>query len=120
AGHETVGAALAWAWSLLASHPEIQAELHEEASGRLHGRPPDADDLPHLPLARAVFEETMRLYPPAWGQPREAIADDDIDGYPIRAGTGIIVSQWLTHRHPDFWPNPDKFDPRRFLPPLPP
>lgn len=115
AGHETVGAALAWTWYLLGQHPQAQEDLHDEVRGRLQGRPPTADDLPHLPLTRAAFEETMRLYPPAWGQPREAIEDDEVNGFPLPARGIITLCQYLTHRHPDFWPEPDRFRPERFL-----
>jgi cytochrome P450 len=115
AGHETTGAALAWTWYLLAMHPQIQEDVADEARGRLQGRSPTADDLPHLPLTRAVFEETMRLYPPAWGVPRQTIADDEINGFAIPNGAIIALPQYLTHRHPDFWPEPEEFQPDRFL-----
>ena len=117
AGHETAGAALSWAWYLLAQHPETQRALHEQVSAHMRGRLPTAEDLPSMPLATAVFEETMRLYPPAWGMPREPIEDDVIHGYPLPAKATVVLSQYLVHRHPDFWPNPDTFDPTRFLSP---
>ncbi len=69
-----------------------------------------------MPLVRAVFEETMRLYPPAWGQPRESIHADEINGFPIPAKSIVSVNQYITHRHPDFWDDPEKFKPERFLP----
>jgi cytochrome P450 len=114
AGHETAGAALSWTWYLLAKHPEVQQSLHEEVSGRLGGRLPAVDDLPRMPLVTAVFEEAMRLYPPAWGMPRESLAADDICGYPLPAKATLILSQLLAHRHPEFWHEPDRFDPSRF------
>ncbi|MBI3837735.1 MAG: cytochrome P450 [Planctomycetia bacterium] len=117
AGHETTGAALSWAWYLLATHPDVQHALHEQVSSHLQGRSPTAEDLSSMPLATAVFEETMRLYPPAWGIPRETIDEDEICGYPIPAKATIILMQDIVHRHPDFWTEPDKFDPQRFLPP---
>jgi cytochrome P450 len=116
AGHETVGAALSWTWYLLGQHPRVQNDLCDEVRGKLQGRSPSLDDLPGLPLARAVFEEALRLYPPAWGQPREAIQADEINGYPIPAKGIVTVNQWITHRHPDFWEEPEKFRPERFLP----
>jgi cytochrome P450 len=115
AGHETGGAALAWAWYLLAKHPDVQQALAHQASARLGGRLPTTVDLPHIPLATAVFEETMRLYPPAWGIPRETLEEDEICGYRVPAKATLILSQLLAHRHPDFWPEPDRFDPGRFL-----
>jgi cytochrome P450 len=117
AGHETVGAALAWTWSLLGQHPRVQDDLADEARGRLRGRGPAAEDLPHLPLARAVFEEALRLYPPAHGQPREAIEADEVNGFPIPAKATVALSQYVTQRHPDFWEGPEEFRPERFLPP---
>ncbi len=117
AGHETTGAALAWTWYLLGEHPEVQQQLHDEVAGHLQGRLPTIEDLASMPLVTAVFEETMRLYPPAWGMPRETIEPDTICGYPIPAKSTIVLSQMLAHRHPDFWRQPDAFDPARFLPP---
>jgi cytochrome P450 len=116
AGHETVGAALSWAWYLLGQHPQAQNDLADEVRGVLQGRSPTGDDLAQLPLTRAVFEESMRLYPPAHGQPREAIRTDEINGFTIPARTTVVLSQWVTHRHPDFWEDPEKFRPERFLP----
>ncbi len=116
AGHETIGAALSWAWYLLSQNPHDQEALRDEASAHLQGRTPTADDLPHLPFATAVFEETMRLYPPAWGLPRETIEGDEINGHSLRKKATIILSQWVTHRHPAYWPEPDRFQPDRFLP----
>jgi len=82
----------------------------------LQGRSPSIHDLPHLPLVKAVFEEAMRLYPPGWGELRETISADEIDGFPIPKKAIIILCQWVTHRHPDFWPDPERFNPARFLP----
>jgi cytochrome P450 len=116
AGHDTTTAALSWAWYLLARHPEVQEALHDEVAARLAGRTPTAADLPHLPLATAVFEESLRLYPPAPGLARQAIAPDEIEGYPIPAKAILMPSQWITHRHPAYWEEPDEFRPERFLP----
>lgn len=116
AGHETIGASLAWALYLLSIHPEIQEAFCEQARRQLGNRVPTVEDLPQIPLATAVFEETMRLYPPAWGMPRETIEADVINGYPVPAKATLITSQFIIHRHPDFWSEPDKFDPDRFLP----
>jgi cytochrome P450 len=115
AGHENIGAALSWTWYLLAKHPEIQNDVYDEIHARLQDRSPSFDDLPHLPLLTAVFEESMRLYPPGWGELRESVAADEISGYAIPAKALIILCQWVTHRHPDFWDEPERFKPARFL-----
>jgi cytochrome P450 len=116
AGHDTTASALSWAWYLLAHHPEVQDALHAEVAAHLAGRTPTAADLPHLPLATAVFEEAIRLYPPAPGLARQAIEPDEVQGYPIPAKAIVMPSQWVTHRHPAYWEEPDQFRPERFLP----
>jgi cytochrome P450 len=116
AGHETTGAALSWTWYLLSLNPEARFKLHAELDHVLGGREPNLEDLERLPYARGTFSESMRLYPPAWGQPRETIAEDVLGGYHIPARAFINLSQWVTHRHPDFWENPESFDPERFSP----
>jgi cytochrome P450 len=115
AAHENIGSALAWTWYCLAAHPEIQENVYDEIHGRLGGRRAEFGDLAHLPLVTAVFEESMRLYPPGWGELRESIGPDQICGYDVPAKAMIILCQWVTHRHPDFWPEPEKFKPERFL-----
>jgi cytochrome P450 len=117
AGHENIGSALSWTWYLLGQHPEIQKQVHDEVSGRLHGRPPTFEDVEHLPLLRAVFEESMRLYPPGWGELRESISAEPINGYELPGKAMVVLCQWVTHRHPEFWEAPDEFKPERFLPP---
>jgi cytochrome P450 len=115
AGHENVGAALSWTWYLLGKHPEIQENVYDEIHGKLQGRNPTMEDLPSLPLLTAVFEESLRLYPPGWGELREAIEADEIEGFPLPRKAIVILCQWVTHRHPDFWQNPEDFKPDRFL-----
>jgi len=116
AGHETTALALTWALLLLAAHPDVEERLQREVRAVLHGRPPTAEDLPRLPYARMVLDETLRLYPPVWAVAREAIADDEIGGYRIRAGAGLAVNTYVTHHHPEIWPDPTRFDPERFAP----
>jgi cytochrome P450 len=116
AGHETTAAALAWAWYLLAENPDAAGRLRAEAEALLGDRPPTSDDLLRLGYARMVFEESLRLYPPAWGQPRQAIADDEIGGYFVPRGSIVGPCQWVTHRRPDLWDEPERFDPERFAP----
>ncbi len=116
AGHETGAAALAWAWHLLAEHPEVEHKLHAELQKVLGGRTPTVEDLPALPYTRMIFDEVLRLYPPAWALLRQAIEEDEIGGCRIPAGSILTVSQYVTQRHPDFWDEPEKFDPERFTP----
>jgi cytochrome P450 len=116
AGHETTAVALAWSWYLLAKHPTIADKARTEVLAVLSDRNPTLEDLPKLPFARMVVEEAMRLYPPVWGVGRQAVAADEIGGYEIPAGTIVNLSPWVTHRHPDFWPAPERFEPERFRP----
>jgi cytochrome P450 len=113
-GHDTVGEALAWVWYLLSLHPEVERRLYREVCDVLGDRTPDVADLPRLPYAHKVLQEAMRLYPPVWVIPRDAIADDEIAGVRIPAKSTILLSPYVTHRHPDAWDNPEAFDPDRF------
>lgn len=115
AGHETVASALTWSWHLIAQHPEAQQKLHTELAQVLSGRTPVTEDLPKLPYTRAVFDEALRLYPPAWLITRRAIEDDEIGGYTIPKGSLIITSPYIVHRQPQVWPQPEAFRPERFL-----
>jgi cytochrome P450 len=114
-GHETTALALAWAWKLLADHPAIAAEMSREIDLVWAGRDPELGDLQKLPYVRGVFEEAMRLYPPVWYMGRVANQDDVVHGHAIPRGACVLISPWFTHRHPHFWPGPDRFDPRRFI-----
>ncbi len=114
AGHETTAVTLPWAWYLLAHHPEIEQHLHDELAGVLGGRTPGLDDLPRLPYTRMVVDEVLRLYPPAWAVARQTMVDDHIQGYHIPAKSPVVMSQYVTHRHPEFWDKPNAFVPERF------
>jgi cytochrome P450 len=116
AGHETTSNALAWTWYLLSTNPGVAERLRAELAQALGGRTPTIDDLPQLRYARMVVEESMRLYPPAWATSRNPTEDDEIDGVRIAKGTLVFLSPYLTHRHPDFWPHPERFEPERFEP----
>jgi cytochrome P450 len=115
AGHETVASALTWTWHLLAENPEAEAGLHRELAGVLAGRPPTVDDLPRLHFTRAVFDEALRLYPPAWLITRKALAPDEIGGHAVPAGALVIISPYVIHRRPEHWPEAEAFRPARFL-----
>ena len=114
AGHETTATALAWTFALLAAHPDAAARVRAEVDEVLGQRRPVADDLPRLAYTSRVIQEAMRLYPPIWAIERRAAGDDVIGGYGIPAGSSVIVSPYVLHRHPAFWPDPERFDPSRF------
>ncbi len=117
AGYETTANALTWTWFLLAQHPGEVQKLQAEVESALAGRPtPRFEDLPHLLYARMVFEEGMRIYPPAWILGRKALADDIVGDFRIPANTVVAISPYTMHRHPDFWESPEIFDPERFTP----
>lgn len=116
AGAETSALALGWLWYLLAQHPEAQQQVLTEVDVVLDGRPPTLQRLSGLPYSRMVIDETLRLYPPSAVLPRQANADDVINGYPIPQEATVILSQYVTHRHADFWPLPEQFYPERFTP----
>jgi cytochrome P450 len=116
AGHETTAVTLTWCWHLLGTHADAYERLQEEVDTVLRGRDPTLDDLTSLPFTRAVIEETMRLYPPAIGVVRKAIADTALGGYRIPSGTLVFVNFANIQRHPDFWHAADSFHPERFLP----
>jgi cytochrome P450 len=114
AGHETTALALAWAWYLLAQHPDVEAKLHEEVDRVLAGRPASASDLAALTYTRMVLAETLRLYPPAWAIARRALVDHELGGYRIPAGSIVFVSQAVLHRDARSFPEPERFDPERW------
>ncbi|WP_394822318.1 cytochrome P450 [Pendulispora albinea] len=116
AGHETTANALAWTFYCLSKHPSAQRQLTEELDLVLNGRTPALDDVPKLAFTQMVIKESMRLYPPAWAASRRAIDDDALCGYRVPAGDIVFFSPYATHRHPDFWENPEGFDPFRFTP----
>jgi cytochrome P450 len=117
AGHETTANALTWAWYLLAQNPEAEATLHAELDRVLEGgRPPTVEDLTALRYTEMVVAETMRLYPPAWAIGRLAVEDHEVGGYRIPRGSLVLVSQYVMHRDPRFFPEPERFDPARFAP----
>ncbi|CAN5629057.1 hypothetical protein BH23ACT7_BH23ACT7_15390 [soil metagenome] len=115
-GHETVASGLAWTLYLLSKHPEVRARLEDEVLQVLQGRTPTVDDLPALGYTTMVVEESLRLRPPVWLISRTPVADDEVGGYRIPAGSMVLLSSYVSHRHPAFWDNPEGFDPERFSP----
>ncbi len=120
AGHETTANALAWAFYLLARDREVEERLHAHLHAVLGDRDPTVEDLPALDYTRAVFAETMRLYPPAWITSRLARKRVEIGPYVLEPGDIAMVSQYVSHRDARFFPDPERFDPDRWLGAAPP
>ncbi len=116
AGHETTSNALSWTFYLLSRHPAVFRQLTDEVDRVLGDGLPHLETTAELGYTRRVFEESMRLYPPAWIIEREAVVDDQVSGYFVPRGTTTMVAPWVLHRSPALWPNPEGFDPDRFLP----
>ncbi|GAB2954178.1 cytochrome P450 [Hymenobacter coalescens] len=116
AGHETAANALSWLWYLLARHPAEVTKLRAEMQAVLGTRSPTFADLPNLPYALQVVQETLRLYPPAWIVDRVAAEDDAYNGLPLPKGTLISAFLYGLHHAPRLWPEPEAFRPARFGP----
>jgi cytochrome P450 len=114
AGFETVANALAWTWLLLGQNPEAEARLHAELDAVLGGRLPTLEDVPRLEYLGMVLSESMRLYPPAWAMGREVLEDVSIGPYRLRKQTMVFFSQYIVHRDPRWFPEPERFRPERF------
>lgn len=116
AGHETTAVSLAWTFTLLSQHPDVRRKMELELAEVLNGRVPTMADIPNLTYTTMIIEESMRLYPPAYVMTRYGHKPDNIGGYDTPADAVITLSPYFTHRHPDFWDEPEKFDPERFTP----
>lgn len=117
AGHETTANALSWALLLATDHPDETALVVQEIDEVLGKDVPTAAKIPALQRTRAFLMEAMRLYPPAWMIARRCIEEDEVGGFLIPAGSLVLASPFVTQRHPDFFPNPEGFDPARFMEP---
>lgn len=116
AGHETTAVALAWSLWLLSTHPEVLSEVEAELDAVLGDAPLTMEHTRALPVMTRVVQEMLRLYPAVWALAREAAAPDELCGYAIPAGTRVFFSPYAIHRRPEYWENPDAFEPNRFLP----
>ncbi|XP_064615693.1 cytochrome P450 3A24-like [Liolophura sinensis] len=114
AGYETTATTLSFMSYLLANHPDIQRRLCKEIDDVLEGKTPDYDNIQQLPYLEMCLHESMRLFPPILRLSRGAEEDICIKGHFLPKGTGISVPVYVLHRDPEYWPNPDKFDPERF------
>ncbi|MEM6460544.1 MAG: cytochrome P450 [Pseudomonadota bacterium] len=116
AGHETTASALTWAFYVLAMRPEIIARIRTEIDDSIGDRSIEYEDIRKLVFTRAVFRETLRLYPPITFMPRVAMRSGRIGRYRVKKGALLMIAPWTLHRHDDYWQNPDAFDPDRFMP----
>jgi cytochrome P450 len=114
AGYETVANALSWTWYLLSQNPDCEAKLHHEVAEVLKGRLPVVEDVPRLRYTENVLAESLRLYPPAWAMGRFAREDFSLGEYFLPPRTTVLISPFVTHRDPRFFPDPLRFDPDRF------
>ncbi|HEV2381374.1 MAG TPA: cytochrome P450 [Terriglobia bacterium] len=115
-GSETVALTLSYVSYLLARHPEVQTRLAEELGAVLGGRAPALEDLPKLTFAEKIIKETLRLYPPVWAFVREAVQPVELGGYALPARTTVVLSQWVSHRDPRYYDQPQEFRPERWTP----
>lgn len=116
AGHETVSSCMSWTWYLLSLNPECWRRMRDEVDQVLGGRDPTVEDISKLTYTQNVLLESMRMYPPIFVLMRYALEDDLMGEYHVPAGSNVVLCAYVTHRHPDFWDNPEGFDPDRFLP----
>ncbi len=116
AGHDTTSGAIMWAWYHIAQHPDVEAKLIQEIDETIGSQQLEFSDLKKMPYCMMVIEEILRLSPPVAVLGRTATKDLELNGYTIDAGTSILLTAYITHRHPDYWPNPSQFDPTRFSP----
>jgi len=105
---------MAWSWYLLAQNPEVEAQLHAEVDRVLGEKAAQLTNLAELSLTAGVFAEALRLYPPVWAMGRRAITSCSIGDHTVPAGSVLVMSQYVTHRDPRWFPNPEAFDPRRW------
>ena len=115
AGHETTALALSWTLYMLGQHPDVETRLFAEIADVVGDRPVTIDDLTHLRYTESVVTEAMRIYPPAWVIGRESVAPFEIGGQRFPAETTIFISQWVLHRDPRYFDDPEVFRPERWM-----
>lgn len=115
AGHETTARTLTFLWYALSQNPEVERRLHAELDAVLGEAPPTIDDLKKLPYTLQVVKEVLRLYPAAPMYVRDAVSEDSLDGVHVPAGSRMLLFPYATHRHADYWEEPERFDPDRWL-----
>jgi len=116
AGQDATAKLMTWFWYVLDQNPEVELRLRTEVADVLDDRRPTFDDLAHLKYTKRVIQEAMRLYPPAWMIPHFVDQEAIVGGHRIPARSPILLSPFVSHRDPTFWPDPEAFDPERFTP----
>jgi cytochrome P450 len=116
AGYETTANAMSWTWHLLGSAPHVEEKLYSEIRSVLGDRPPTVEDVSKLEFTRSVIAESMRVYPPAWTMGRRALEPHQVGGYEVEKDALVLMSQWVVHHDPRWWPDPLAFRPERWLP----
>lgn len=114
AGHETTANTLSWTWYLLSQNPEAERKFHQELDTVLQGRKPVYEDLDRLPYLQQVIWESMRIYPAVWAVNREVVREVEIGGHTFEKGDTVMMSQYVMHRNPKYYQDPDQFIPERF------
>jgi cytochrome P450 len=114
AGHETTALTLTWLFTLLVGRDDVLDRMREEVDAVLGNRDPQFEDFPRLPYLRQVIDETLRLRSPVAMNARTAVMDDDLMGFRVNAGDVVMPFFYAVHRHPEFWKDPNTFDPDRF------
>jgi len=114
ASHETTALTLTWSWYLLSQHKRVEDKLVSEWQRVLAGKIPSADDVAYLPYTSSVIAESMRLFPPVYVVGREATTDLELGGYRVKRGYTVLMSQWVNHRDPEYFPDPEAFRPERW------
>jgi cytochrome P450 len=115
AGHETTANTLCWTFSLLGRFPQVERALVAELREVLGERSPTMEDLPRLGVLQRVVKESLRLYPPVWSLGRRVGEDEVVDGFALPRDALVFLSPWVLHRLPEFWADPEAFDPDRWL-----
>jgi cytochrome P450 len=116
AGHETTSLALSWTYYLLSRHPTVERQIADEVDLVMGEGPPTFAHLDRLTCIRRAIDESLRLYPPAWGFSRLSLGNDEVGGYHVPKGAIMFVIPFVIHRRPKLWPDPERFDPERFTP----
>ena len=114
AGHETTAAALTWTWYLVTQHPQVAEALEAESDKQAADSVLSLDAAESLSYTHQVLQESLRMYPPGWLLTRRSVEADELGGYAIAPRTDVFLSPYLLHRHPEFWSDPEAFQPERF------